>query len=169
MSPTGAEVGRGAGQGEGAAHDAPAALCCSPGSSRLHAGVAPSHSAQEQGRDPEPSLPAADIKAASVFNVGTAEHRAHSLWGLHPEGHRAPGPPAHAQRPRPALALSQPRGRCPGPSPRAAGAARPAPGASAPSLPLPHVGLDGVGRSHGRQEAHGVCQPKADVLGGPAG
>lgn len=37
------------------------------------------------------------------------------------------------------------------------------------SLPPPKVGLDGVGRSHGRDETHGVRQPEGDVLRGAGG
>lgn len=180
----GREAGRG--QGRGLPHAVPGALRCSPGSSRLRAGVAPSHSAQERGRDPDVSLPAANIKAASVFNVRTAEHSVHSLWGLHPEGHQCPRPsctctasPARLApstrlcrgpgEPLPPCAPARARGSWGCTSGPAASGPWPAMGISAPSLPPPQVGLDGVGRSHGCDEADGVRQPEGDVLRGAGG
>lgn len=98
-------------------------------------------------------------------------------------GTGAPSPPAHARRPRPGPAHSSSsvaQGSCfprtPQPEPAgtwvctsgpAVSGPWPAMGVSAPSLPPPQVGLDGVGRSHGCDEANGVCQPEGDVLWGP--
>lgn len=53
---------------------------------------------QEQGRDLNISLPAADIEAESAFNVRAAENSSRSLCDLHLKGTGAPGPPACAQR-----------------------------------------------------------------------
>lgn len=53
---------------------------------------------QEQGRDLDISLPAADIEAESAFNVRAAENSSHSLGNLHLKGTGAPGPPARARR-----------------------------------------------------------------------
>lgn len=63
---------------------------------------------------------------------------------------------------------TEPPPPCPRAAPGCSGSdPRPAAGMPAPSLPLPQVGLDGVGRSHGCHEANGVGQAEGDVLRGP--
>lgn len=170
-----------------------AALRCFWDSCGLCARVAPSHGTREQGRDLNVSLPATDIEAASAFNVGAAANSVHSLWDLHPEGHRCPRPfYPRTVLPGPAHSSSSPErsapSRCrrqgaassvlPGPSPWAAWGCSPGPawlgpwsalGIPAPSLLLPQVGLDGAGRSHSCDEANRISQAEGDVLRGPGG